>query len=219
MKVLAIDTCGQSLSLCLDDGRKRRSKTLAGGPRRDDVLFAACEKLLKKAGLRIDELEALIAATGPGSFTGIRVGLTFASILAESLGRPAAGVSRFEAVASRAIDRKAPCAAVVFHGAREEFFFQPFELEDGAPRPLAEPAVVQPADWPALFRKSGCRALAGPAAPAAARLVKAEILEDREPSAEDALAPGLRRLAQGRLELAPLYIKPAYYERGLAAKR
>jgi tRNA threonylcarbamoyladenosine biosynthesis protein TsaB len=61
-------------------------------------LFQMVDRLLAAAGLRLADVELFAVATGPGSFTGIRVGLAAAQGWASALGRPVRGVSIFEAM-------------------------------------------------------------------------------------------------------------------------
>jgi tRNA threonylcarbamoyladenosine biosynthesis protein TsaB len=85
------------------------------------------EELLGDAGLRSAEVERLVVGTGPGSYTGLRMGLITARTLAFSLGVPVAGVSTLDALAAGA-----PGALPVIDGRRREVF----TLLDGEPRCL-----------------------------------------------------------------------------------
>jgi tRNA threonylcarbamoyladenosine biosynthesis protein TsaB len=63
------------------------------------VLFAEIDKLLKQCGVRMEQIDCFAAAAGPGTFTGVRVGMTCAMGLAEAMGKPVCGVSNLEALA------------------------------------------------------------------------------------------------------------------------
>jgi tRNA threonylcarbamoyladenosine biosynthesis protein TsaB len=63
------------------------------------VLFAEIDFLLKRRGIRIDEIDCFATAVGPGTFTGVRVGMTCAMGLAEALGKRVCAVSNLEALA------------------------------------------------------------------------------------------------------------------------
>ncbi len=63
------------------------------------VLFGEIERLLARHGLGIEQVDAFASASGPGSFTGVRVGLTAVKGLAEATGRKVVAVSNLEALA------------------------------------------------------------------------------------------------------------------------
>jgi len=86
------------------------------------------EALLQEAGLEADDVDGIAVGTGPGSYTGLRMGLVTARTLAISLGVPVAGVSTLDALADGA-----PGAVPVIDGKRREVF----TLSKGQPRCLA----------------------------------------------------------------------------------
>jgi len=63
------------------------------------VLFAEIGKLLGAIGVSLDQIDCFAAAVGPGTFTGVRMGITCAMGLAEALGKSVCGVSNLEALA------------------------------------------------------------------------------------------------------------------------
>jgi len=63
------------------------------------VLFPQIQALLTKHGLRVADVDCFATATGPGSFTGVRISITAAKGLAESAGKLVAGVSNLQAIA------------------------------------------------------------------------------------------------------------------------
>jgi tRNA threonylcarbamoyladenosine biosynthesis protein TsaB len=89
------------------------------------------DALLRRGGVRDSQLEGIVVGIGPGSFTGLRMGLATARALAFSLDLPLAGVSTLDALAAGA-----PGAVPVIDARRREVF----ALVDG------EPLVVAPAD-------------------------------------------------------------------------
>jgi tRNA threonylcarbamoyladenosine biosynthesis protein TsaB len=85
------------------------------------------DALLREAGVEPEQLDALAVGTGPGSFTGVRIGLATARALAFALDVPAAGVSTLDALAAGA-----PGAVPVIDAKRGEVFV----LVEGGPRCL-----------------------------------------------------------------------------------
>ncbi len=90
------------------------------------------DALLADARLGRDDIEALVVGTGPGSYTGLRMGLITARALAIALGVPLAGVSTLAALA-----HGAPGARAVLDGRRGEVF----TLQDGVPTVLLAGAL------------------------------------------------------------------------------
>ncbi|MBV8896869.1 MAG: tRNA (adenosine(37)-N6)-threonylcarbamoyltransferase complex dimerization subunit type 1 TsaB, partial [Acidobacteriaceae bacterium] len=64
------------------------------------VVFPVIEQVLEEAGVALRDIDCFAAASGPGSFTGVRVGLSAVKGLAAALGKPAVGVSNLKALAS-----------------------------------------------------------------------------------------------------------------------
>jgi tRNA threonylcarbamoyl adenosine modification protein YeaZ len=79
---LAVDTSGIEQSLVLLDGDRTLGTADWIGARDDPPVLERVQRLLREAGTRPDELEAVAAARGPGSFTGLRVGLSLAAGIA-----------------------------------------------------------------------------------------------------------------------------------------
>jgi tRNA threonylcarbamoyladenosine biosynthesis protein TsaB len=125
--ILAFDTATDvATSALVWDGEvlgEQRSRAL--------TVLEDVDALLRRGGVRDTQLEGLVVGTGPGSFTGLRMGLATARALAFALDLPVAGVSTLAALAAGT-----PGALPVIDARRREVF----TLLDGAP------AVLPPAD-------------------------------------------------------------------------
>jgi tRNA threonylcarbamoyladenosine biosynthesis protein TsaB len=96
--ILAFDTATDvATSALVDDG-----EVLGERASRAVTLLEDVDALLRQAGARPNQLEALVAGTGPGSFTSTRIGLAVARGLALALDLPVAGVSTLDALAAGA---------------------------------------------------------------------------------------------------------------------
>ncbi|MBI3554293.1 MAG: tRNA (adenosine(37)-N6)-threonylcarbamoyltransferase complex dimerization subunit type 1 TsaB [Elusimicrobia bacterium] len=191
MNLLAVDTTGEPLSLAVRAGEKVYAFHRTLKAPHDETLLPQIDRLLKRADLELRDLDAIAAASGPGRFTGIRIGMAYAAVAAGALKIPALAVSRLEAAAGK-IEGKLICAVVP--GWREEKFYQVFR---GA-------SSVGPAVWadPKLWheRENDLRK-------------RHAVIAECDPTAEDLLAPAARHLARKRRPVfAPLYLKPAGYE-------
>ena len=99
--ILSIDTTSEFGSIALTDASHIVEELALHAPDGfGHVLFQHVQDLLDRNGLVIHQLDGLAAATGPGSFTGVRVGLTAAKGLAEAAGKRMVGVSNLRALAS-----------------------------------------------------------------------------------------------------------------------
>jgi tRNA threonylcarbamoyl adenosine modification protein YeaZ len=111
--VLAFDTAtDRATSALVDDG-----EVLGERSSQASTLLADVDALLRQAGAHPGDLGGLALGTGPGSFTGIRIGLAVARGLSLALGVPAAGVSTLDALAAGA-----PGALTVIDAKRREVF-------------------------------------------------------------------------------------------------
>lgn len=103
MNTLAIDTATTALGLCLqtelaarpaDQAPQRRTHILQIGLKHSEKLMPAVRTLLAEADLPAQELDLIICSTGPGSFTGIRIGLATAKGLVEGVRAAGGGANR-----------------------------------------------------------------------------------------------------------------------------
>lgn len=124
MHVLAIDTCGGTGTVALtavsDTGNVTcNEQTELGSRTASAELMPAIERLLHHAGLTLRQLQAILVVNGPGSFTGLRVGLSTAKGLSHASGVPLYAVSRLAVLAHLAAR---PDALVLLDAGRNEFY-------------------------------------------------------------------------------------------------
>ena len=108
MKILALETTGRygSAAVIDDDGRifcassAEEMNHLRG-------MISLIDEAVKKAGIRKEDLTHVAASAGPGSFTGIRIGVVTARTMAQMLGLPCISVSSIEALAQGSLRRAA----------------------------------------------------------------------------------------------------------------
>lgn len=98
--ILAVDTAAADGSIALADDSGLREEVALHAPRGfSHVIFGAVESLLARHGCKLADVELFAGASGPGSFTGVRVGLAAVKGLAEVTGRPVVAVSNLDALA------------------------------------------------------------------------------------------------------------------------
>ena len=100
MIILAIDTASRSCSVAVVDGDGIMAEINdASGETHSRHLMAMVDQAVAMSVKRIGAIEGYAVTRGPGSFTGLRIGISAAKGLAEAAGRPLAGVSSLEALA------------------------------------------------------------------------------------------------------------------------
>lgn len=100
MFVLAVDTSSKALSVALaEEGKILGERQSFLGYNHSETLLPTVMTLLRDSGLSLQELDLLACTTGPGSFTGIRIGLASMKTLAWELGKPLLGISSLAALA------------------------------------------------------------------------------------------------------------------------
>jgi tRNA threonylcarbamoyladenosine biosynthesis protein TsaB len=96
---LAIDTSTAVLSICARKGGVSASFAVRHGLEHSPSLLPLIDRLLEEISLATAELDLIVCSTGPGSFTGIRIGLATAKGIAFAVSRPLVGVSTLDALA------------------------------------------------------------------------------------------------------------------------
>jgi tRNA threonylcarbamoyl adenosine modification protein YeaZ len=138
--VLAIDTTGARLQLALLHGDLADTSIDEIGKGHAELLFARLDALLKRNGLSYGDLTCIAVTSGPGSFTGLRVGLAAARGLGLTLDIPVLGIPTLTALSLAGQG----AFAVIVDARRSEAYCQLFT---GAGMPAA-PAEVVPFDAP-----------------------------------------------------------------------
>ena len=97
--ILSIDTTSEFGSIALTEERVIEELPIHSIEGFGHVLYGYLEQLLTRQGVNVDDVECFAAASGPGSFTGVRVGLTAVKGLAEATGKKVVAVSNLRAIA------------------------------------------------------------------------------------------------------------------------
>ncbi len=101
MKILAIDSSAVSCSVAVSDGETiSASDFVNNGLTHSQTLLPMVEKVLNKAELSVHDIDLFAVTNGPGSFTGVRIGVAALKGLAFSDNKPCVGISTLEAIAA-----------------------------------------------------------------------------------------------------------------------
>lgn len=101
MKILAFDSSSDWLAAGIyDNGKALAEEHLSGFARHSENLAPALERLMKKARTSLKDIDLIAVGTGPGSFTGLRVGLATAKMLAFAANKNCIGIPSTEIIAA-----------------------------------------------------------------------------------------------------------------------
>jgi len=105
--VLGIDTTGEYCSVGLINGENMIAEISEKTPQEHSLkLIPFIDKLLKDNSLKIQDINAIAVSIGPGSFTGLKVGVAIAKTLSQALGIPIVGIPTLDATALNVIDAR-----------------------------------------------------------------------------------------------------------------
>jgi tRNA threonylcarbamoyladenosine biosynthesis protein TsaB len=144
MKLLAVDTATRSCSVAVVQGRALLSElTIDNGQTHTKHLNLLIRQAVELAGISIADLDGFVVTKGPGSFTGLRIGLSTVKGLAAAYGRPIVGVSTLETLARQAgvVDRLI-CPLV--DARRGEVYFSGYRYENCELRQQSAEQAVAP---------------------------------------------------------------------------
>ena len=131
MKILALETSAKSVSVAVvENGAVLASAYQNMGLTHSVTLMPLLDSMLKNAGLTAKDMSLIAVAAGPGSFTGLRIGVSAAKGLAWALELPCCGVSTLEAMAenARAFEGTVICA---MDARRQQIYNAVFGCRDG----------------------------------------------------------------------------------------
>jgi|GEM_PF-242477 len=224
--ILAVDSSSESTSLAVRRGTVLlRSVEAPPDEKRSDTLWSDVQRLLADLNLQIADVDIFAVCVGPGSFTGLRVGMAAVKGFAAAGHKPIAAVTSLEATALSASPARHICAMISAY--RGDVYSQLFSLdEDGSPMPQNDPIVSTPEK--AIERVAGLQelVLAGDGAETGRAVVEGKGLIRREGRwtiklsehclAEDVAALALLKVTRGQVETAEsvraCYVQPAAAE-------
>lgn len=212
MLLLATDTSGKHGSIALAEcGPPEECKVLElvalTGGTFSAQLVPQIAALLAKHGFTKGDIGAFAVAAGPGSFTGLRVGLAAIKALAEVLGKPVAAVSLLEAVAASSRSRGKLLAAL--DAGRNEVYVGECEIKECAPHLISEKLMT----CEQCFESAGDSTIVTPdeSLAEAARLKGLKVERVEHPRSDTIASLGWRKIQAGQTvspeELEANYIR------------
>ena len=210
MRVLGLDTSTAIASAGLAiDGLPLLERHRAVASSHARSVLPLVDEVLDAAGLRLADVDRLAVSIGPGSFTGLRIGLATIKGLALGCGLPVTGVPTLEAFA-RALGPRRGTIWPLLDARKGEVYAAAYRWSDQDLEEISAPAVVTPADL--VGRLASPSTLIGDGADAYADLWPAGEYIERIPLAD--LAPNgatVATVGSGCAVVAPHELEPRYY--------
>jgi tRNA threonylcarbamoyladenosine biosynthesis protein TsaB len=157
LPILAIDTATETLSIALGDGENVLGETsIAAGRSHLELLLSAVEQLLRANDSQLSSLQSICVGVGPGTFSGLRVGVATARGLAQGLALPLSGSSSLAALAAglaEAATGNERLLLPVIDAKRGQVFSQLFSVDAGKVMPKSEIMCLSAADLLTLVRR------------------------------------------------------------------
>lgn len=215
MIVLGIDTSAYNNALGLSDGGHVLAElNVAAVTSSIEKITVHIDEVLKQANLSLGDVQGIGVGLGPGSWTGIRIGVTVGKMLAFSINKPLAGIPDLEALAYHFSDGSRPVVAVIDVGAGDAVYAGKYRVNAEKITQLGEYYVGDVAGIASLVAEPAV--LVGAKASQYARTVteksgrEIEVIEVEASGADVAILTE-RRLSRGDsdnvLSLTPLYLK------------
>lgn len=216
-RILLIETSARSAQVALADGPHLLTQRRLDDSRRNARdLVPTIGDLLRAQDWKPADLAVIAVGLGPGSYTGLRVGLMTAKALAFATGCTLLGLETFAIIAQQ-VPAACQCVDVVADAQKESVYVQPFQREGEQMVPMGPLEVRPAAEWLAGRRAEAWAS--GPGLrPYTARLEGVSLMPEelRLPGSEAMLGLALRRLDAGEgddvMGLVPLYARPSSAE-------
>ncbi|HJV16452.1 MAG TPA: tRNA (adenosine(37)-N6)-threonylcarbamoyltransferase complex dimerization subunit type 1 TsaB [Bacillales bacterium] len=155
MTILAIDTSNNALGVALFDEDRVLGEYITNMKKNHSVrIMPAIHTLLKDCDRAPADLTRIVVAKGPGSYTGVRIGVTIAKTLAWALNIPLVGVSSLEILASGVGRYFNGYISPIFDARRGQVYTGLYQYENGSITTVEQDKLVMLADWAEKLKTS-----------------------------------------------------------------
>ena len=229
MNILAIDTSGPVAACAvMVDGVITRSIAMNSGLTHSETIMPAVDEALSQSGLNCRDIDCFAAVAGPGSFTGVRIGVCAVKGLAHAVGKPCARIHALEALSMNFYGFDGLCCPIL-DARRGQVYCAAYDMINGLPSEVIAPDAVQLTDFIEKLPTDRRLVFVGDGVPTYGDKVK-ELLGDRALIAPEHLrnlrADAACVLAASRQDewmeaklLTPIYLRAPQAERERKAGR
>ena len=147
MNLLAIDTSGPVAGCAvMTDGKVTCQVVMNRGLTHSETIMPAVDQALTASGLNCGDIDVFAAVAGPGSFTGVRIGVCAVKGLAHAVGKPCARVHALEALSMNFCGFDGLCCPIL-DARRGQVYCAAYDMKDGLPAGVIAPDAVQLTDF------------------------------------------------------------------------
>ena len=229
MNILAIDTSGPVAGCAvMADGRITCTIAMNQGLTHSETIMPAVDDALTASGLTCRDIDVFAAVAGPGSFTGVRIGVCAVKGLAHGVGKPCARVHALEALSMNFYGFDGLCCPIL-DARRGQVYCAAYDMKDGLPAPVLSPDALPLTDFIGRLPADRRLVFVGDGVPAYGDQVKAllgeraliapENLCSLRPDAACVLAAAHPDQWMEARRLTPIYLRAPQAERERKAGR
>lgn len=220
-KVLLLETSGSSGVVALGFGTTIVAhRVLEIAKRHVSDMAPAIAEMLKECGWEAKNLDAIATGIGPGSYTGLRIGLMSARTLAMMTGSRLLGISTFEILAQHCLEAGHAKVEIIADAQQDKIYAQRFENNNSQLVSESELKIVSTAEW--LANRDISFAIAGPGVTKVQPLTQAKegmvVEQSGNINKESFLALALKKLFSHHSD-DPLSLQPLYLRRSSAEEQ
>ena len=220
-KVLLLETSGSCGIVALGFGSNIIShRVLEIAKRHVSDMAPAIAEMLKECGWEAKNLDAIATGIGPGSYTGLRIGLMSSRTLAMMTGARLLGISTFEILAQHGLEAGHAKVEIIADAQQDKIYAQRFENNNSHLTSASELKIVSAAEW--MANRDISFAIAGPGVPKVLPLIQANqgmvVEQSGNINKESFLALALKKLFSHHSD-DPLSLQPLYLRRSSAEEQ
>ncbi|MEJ2037554.1 MAG: tRNA (adenosine(37)-N6)-threonylcarbamoyltransferase complex dimerization subunit type 1 TsaB, partial [Desulfosarcinaceae bacterium] len=133
MRILAVDTSTEACAVALTQGEQLLGEiTLGHGQTHARFLMQAVHDLFSLTGTALNDVQGFVVGRGPGSFTGLRIGISTVKGLAMAAGKPLVGISSLSVLAHQASGKQV-LVCPMLDARRKEVYWTLYRIEKDGP--------------------------------------------------------------------------------------
>jgi tRNA threonylcarbamoyladenosine biosynthesis protein TsaB len=223
MKILGIDSSAGTVAVSLLENENVIA-SFCGNMKKthSNTLLPTVDLVLTYAGIKPEDIELYSVAVGPGSFTGIRIGVATVKGLSFGTDTPVCAVSTLEAMAYSFFDREGAYVCPVLNARRGDVYNALFKIVDGKPQRLTQDASMHATDLESMLNDYENVFFCGDGVSVLKKFFTSRTINEQNellayPSGYGVALAGLNSYNKGLyttgIELAPVYLKPSQAER------